>query len=94
MNAKSIFTKFIHQIMLDIDGKYSIKRFLSLVAFLLLIIAFIANLFFGYVMAQFIFDGFVYMLIGMLGITSVTERGIPILKSPNAPKAPVDAGSE
>lgn len=56
-----------------IDGSLSSKRVVTLIAFLLCSIAFIANLFFGMTMERFIFDSMSYIAMAGLGAT-VAEK--------------------
>lgn len=56
-----------------IDGTLSSKRVVTLLAFVLCAIAFIANLFFGMTMERFIFDSMAYIAMAGLGAT-VAEK--------------------
>jgi len=56
-----------------IDGSLSSRRVVTFVAFLLCVIAFIANLFFGMKIDQFIFDSMSYIAMVGLGAT-VAEK--------------------
>ena len=68
---KSVFK----QIFTDHKGKLSSKRTITLVAFLLVCIAFIANLMFSIPMKDFIFNGMVYIVGGGLGFSAVEYFG-------------------
>lgn len=57
----------------SIDGSLSSKRVVTISAFLLCAIAFIANLFFGMKIDQFIFDSMSYIAMAGLGAT-VAEK--------------------
>lgn len=57
----------------SIDGTLSSKRVVTLLAFILCAIAFIANLFFGMTMERFIFDSMAYIAMAGLGAT-VAEK--------------------
>lgn len=55
------------------NGSLSSRRIVTLAAFILCSIAFLANLFFSYSVDQFIFDGMMYIVIAGLGVI-VTEK--------------------
>lgn len=57
----------------SIDGSLSSRRVVTFLAFLLCAIAFIANMFFGKKIDQFIFDAMAYIAIAGLGAT-VAEK--------------------
>lgn len=52
------------------DDLISSKRLVTFAAFILCSIAFIANLFFGYVIDEKLFDGMMYIAIAGLGFTA------------------------
>lgn len=56
-----------------IDGSLSSRRVITVLAFILCAIAFIANLFFGLSMEKFIFDSMSYIAMAGLGAT-VAEK--------------------
>lgn len=56
-----------------VDGSVSSKRVITLVAFILCSIAFIANLFFGYKIDPFIYETMAYIAMAGLGVT-VAEK--------------------
>lgn len=57
----------------SIDGSLSSKRVVTILAFILCAIAFVANLFFGMTMERFIFDTMAYIAMAGLGAT-VAEK--------------------
>ena len=57
----------------DVDGQTSSKRFITLVAFALLAIAFVCNIFFEIPLQEFVFDGMMYLVCVGLGVT-VAEK--------------------
>lgn len=65
----SFFTKLLS----DIDGQTSSKRFITLIAFVLLAIAFISNIFFEIPLQEFIFDGMMYLVAAGLGFTTLEK---------------------
>lgn len=70
----------LSQIFNDRDGKTSSKRVIGSIAFFLMCIAFIANLFFSIPMEEFVFMGMLYVVSGSLGF-SVLEHFSPNSKS-------------
>lgn len=56
-----------------IDGSLSSKRVVTFLAFLLCAIAFIANLFWGYKVETFMYEGMIYLAMAGLGVT-VAEK--------------------
>lgn len=66
MNAE--FLKALKQTFQDQTGEYSSKRVAAFISIFIMIVAFVANLFFGLTTAPFIFEGFEYLAIGSLGI--------------------------
>lgn len=67
-------------ILSDPTGTPSSKRFIALLCTILMSTAFIANLFWGYKIDEFIFNAIMYVVIGSLGITGVEKF------SPNMPE--------
>ena len=59
--------------MMSENGNPSSKRWVAIVATLLIVIGYIANLFWGYTIEEFIFNGVMYIVIGTLGITGVEK---------------------
>ena len=60
---------FFQRLLSDVDGQTSSKRFITLIAFTLLSIAFIVNIFFEIPLQEFIFDGMMYLVCVGLGVT-------------------------
>ena len=71
--------------MLSENGNPSSKRWVAVVATLLIVIGYIANLFWDYTIDEFIFNGVMYIVIGSLGITGVEKF---------APKKPTKKSEE
>lgn len=63
------------------DGSLSSKRVITFIAFILCAIAFIANLFWGYEVKQFMYESMIYLTMVGLGVT-VTEKFAPLNKKP------------
>lgn len=61
---------FFRELFSGVRGEISSKRAVVLIAFILLCVAFISNLFFGYVIAEFIFENFVYIVLAGLGLAT------------------------
>ncbi len=56
------------------DGEsVSSKRVITFIAFLLCVIAFIANMFFGYKIDAFIYETMAYIVLGGIGITGLEK---------------------
>lgn len=61
--------KWINE-MLSGQGEISSKRFITFLAFGLMSIAFLANLFFAYTIEQFMFESMSFIVIAGLGFTA------------------------
>ena len=64
---------FFHRLLSDVDRQTSSKRFITLIAFVLLSIAFISNIFFEIPLQEFIFDGMMYLVAAGLGFTTLEK---------------------
>lgn len=53
-----------------IDDNLSSKRVVTILAFLLCATAFISNLFWGYTVSQYMFEGMIYLTMAGLGFTA------------------------
>ena len=71
--------------MLSSQGEISSKRVVTMSAFLLLAIGFIANLFLKYTVVEFMYETMSYIVIAGLGFTA-SERFSPNKKSNAVPK--------
>ena len=71
--------------MMSENGNPSSKRWVAVVATLLIVIGYIANLVWDYTIEEFIFNGVMYIVIGTLGITGVEKF---------APKKPTKKSEE
>lgn len=61
------------------NGTLSSKRVVTFIAFLMCAVAFIANLFWGFEVKQFMYESMIYLVMVGLGVT-VTEKFAPINK--------------
>jgi hypothetical protein len=61
------------------NGTLSSKRVVTFLAFLLCAVAFIANLFWGFEVKQFMYDSMIYLTMVGLGVTAA-EKFAPINK--------------
>jgi hypothetical protein len=68
--------KFFSTMLSDVDGQTSSKRVITVVAFLLLAVAFLCNIFFEIPLQEFVFDGMMYLVCVGLGVT-VAEKFKP-----------------
>lgn len=55
------------------DGKLSNKRVITLLSTVMLVVAFVANLFFGYKIDDNILDAIMFVIIGGMGITGMEK---------------------
>lgn len=65
--------KPLEEMMMDSDDKISSKRAVGVIALLIMIITWVANLWYNMTIDNFIFDGFLYIVIIALS-TSVAEK--------------------
>lgn len=72
---------YLSQVLQDGSGSYSSKRLITLLATVLVAGGYIANMFWGYTVEQFMFESMMYIVIAGLGITGAEKF---------APKAPVN----
>ena len=56
--------------VLSSGGKISSKRFITLLAFLMMVIGFAANLFFDLTVEEFMYEAMVWIVLGGLGFTA------------------------
>ena len=63
----------------SVDGSVSSKRVVTFLAFILCAVGFIANLFWGYKIDEFIYNSMMYVVIAGLGFTGL-EKFAPKLK--------------
>ena len=66
-------TGYVKGMMADGNGNPSSKRWIALVATVLVVIGYIANLFWDYTVEQFMFDAVMYIVIASLGITGAEK---------------------
>lgn len=55
------------------DGKLSNKRVITMLSTVMLVIAFVANVFFGYKIDDNILDAIMFVIIGGMGITGMEK---------------------
>lgn len=72
---------YIKNMMADGHGNPSSKRWIALIATALMVIGYIANLFWDQTVEQFMFDAVMYIVIASLGITGAEKF---------APKGPTE----
>ena len=87
------FGRWFRQIFQEADAKYSSKRTIALFAFAFLLAAGTLNLTNNLVLAEFMFDGFMWIVIGGVGI-SIGERMASVfgdrLRQPRSGKVEVE----
>lgn len=76
MNIKEALSEFFQ----DHDGGFSNKRLITVIAMIVMIVAFIGNMFFGLQIAQFIYDSFQWIVCTGLGMVGL-EKFAPKLKN-------------
>lgn len=57
----------------DVDGQKSSKRFITLLAFLMMCVAFISNIFMDIPLQEFVWDGMMYIVAAGLGFTTLEK---------------------
>ena len=65
------FIKALEQTFQGTNGEYSSKRVAAFISLAVMIVAFVADLFFHLTITQFIFEGFEVLALGALGIAGV-----------------------
>lgn len=70
---------YLTEVLRDVDGGYSSKRLVVIVAMLSILVAFFANLFYDMSIEQFMFDGMMYIVIAGLGFVGA-EKFSPTTK--------------
>ena len=66
-------TQYFVNIMNDDKGSPSSKRWVVFICLLVLIVSYIANLFWKYTVEEYMFNGFTYIVIGGMGFTGVEK---------------------
>ena len=69
----SKLNSFVKKLLSDVDGQTSSKRFITLIAFVLLAIAFLCNIFLEIKLQEFVFDGMMYLVAAGLGFTTLEK---------------------
>jgi hypothetical protein len=72
--------EYVHGIISDGDGTPSSKRLIIILCTILMATGFIANLFWGFKIDEFIFNSVMYIVIAGMGFTGA-EKFAPKLKS-------------
>ena len=65
--------KFFMSLMGDVDGQKSSKRFITILAFFMMCIAFLANIFMDIPLQKFVWDGMMYIVGAGLGFTTLEK---------------------
>ena len=72
-NKKNTAIK-LQELFMDVDGSLSSKRMLMYLSFIILVVSWSASLFAGKPMVpQFVFDGFLYLVIAGMGTATVEK---------------------
>ena len=72
--------KFINSVLISSTGDISSKRIVTLLAFLLVAIGFISNLFWDFVIEEFIYTSLMYIVIAGLGIVGAEKFALNFKK--------------
>jgi len=65
--------KFFKQIFQDVDGHYSSKRSVVFISILICIVTWVGNFFYQMTITEFIFEGFLYITVIGLGVTTAEK---------------------
>jgi hypothetical protein len=65
--------RFLKELFQEGDGKYSHKRMIVILSFVVMLAAFISNTYWGIVLSEFLIDNFMYIIIGGMGITTAAS---------------------
>lgn len=65
--------KFFNSLLGDVDGQKSSKRFITLIAFFMMCIAFISNIFMDIPLQKYVWDGMMYIVGAGLGFTTLEK---------------------
>lgn len=65
--------KFFISLMGDVDGQKSSKRFITILAFFMMCIAFLSNIFMDIPLQKFVWDGMMYIVCAGLGFTTLEK---------------------
>jgi hypothetical protein len=64
---------YLNRIMQDSEGAPSSKRWVTLLALILVTVGYVANLFWDYTVEQFMFESMMYIVIAGLGFTGAEK---------------------
>lgn len=64
---------FMCSMLADVDGQVSSKRFITLMAFFCVVLAFLVNVFMSIPLEEFVFDGMMYLVAAGLGFSTVEK---------------------
>lgn len=65
--------ELIKKMLSEADGKWSSKRVITFLAFLLLSVGYICNIFLDIPLKPFIYDGMLYLVAAGMGITALEK---------------------
>ena len=68
-----VLFKYFSQVLQDTTGSYSSKRFVTLLCVFMMILAFIANLFYDHTIDQFIYESVMHIVIAGLGFSGAEK---------------------
>jgi len=65
--------RFFTSLLSDVDGQKSSKRFVTIVSFFMMCIAFVANIFMDIPLQKYVWDGMMYIVGAGLGFTTLEK---------------------
>ena len=65
--------KFICTLISDVDGQASSKRFITMLSFFCLMLAFIVNVFYQVHLEEFVYDGMMWLCASGLGFSTLEK---------------------
>jgi hypothetical protein len=89
MKKTSSVKSYLGSIMEDVDGVPSSKRYVALICLIVVIIGFMANLFWGYKVDQFVFDGIRDIGVTGLGFTGLEKFSKKSPSEPDSDESPI-----
>jgi len=64
---------FFNSLFNDVDGQKSSKRFITVLAFFMMCIAFLSNIFMDIPLQEFVWDGMMYIVGAGLGFSTIEK---------------------
>ena len=71
-----MFGTYLKQIFMDVQGHFSSKRTVTFLCVIMMIVSFVAQIFFAVPVPQWMFESIVYVAIAGLGMVGAEHLGI------------------